>query len=76
MWLIGCCLSNTPNLRPSASDLVERMREATAQHPLTFSNRVEMMQRMMSKEREKEELQTSEVIWHWATEWEACVGGR
>ena len=57
MWLIECCLSNSPNLRPTASNLVEHMREDTAQHPLTFSNRVEMMQRMMSKEREKEELQ-------------------
>ena len=58
MRLIGRCLSNSPNLRPTASDLVEHMREATAQHPLTFSNRVEMMQRIVSNEREKEELQT------------------
>ena len=58
MRLIGRCLSNNPNLRPTASDLVERMREATTQHPLTFSNRVEMMQRIVSNEREMEELQT------------------
>ena len=56
MRLIGRCLSNSPNLRPTASDLVERMREATAQHPLTFSNRVEMMQRITSNEREMEDL--------------------
>ena len=57
MRLIGHCLSNSPNLRPTASDLVECMSEVAAQHPLTFSNKVEMMRRIACDEREKEELQ-------------------
>ena len=58
MTLIERCLSNSPNLRPNASELVERMNDASAQRPLTFSNRVDMMQRIDSIQREKETLQT------------------
>ena len=58
MTLIERCLSNSPNLRPNASELVERMSDASAQQPLTFSNRVDMMQRINSIQREKETLQT------------------
>ena len=58
MTLIERCLSNSPNLRPNASELVERMSDASAQRPLTFSNRVDMMQRIDSIQREKETLQT------------------
>ena len=58
MQLIKRCLSNSPNPRPTASDLVEHMKEAIVPHALTFSNRVEMMRRIVSNEREKEELKT------------------
>ena len=58
MALIERCLSNSPNLRPNASELVERMSDASAQQPLTFSNRVDMMQRIDSIQAEKETLQT------------------
>ena len=56
--LIERCLSNSPNLRPNASDLVERMSAASAEHPLAFSNRMDMMQRIASIQTEKEALQT------------------
>ena len=58
MQLIKRCLSNSPNPRPTASDLVEHMKEAIVPHALTFSDRVEMMQTIVSNEREKEELKT------------------
>ena len=58
MPLIERCLSNNPNLRPNASELVDTMSDAATQQPLTFSNRVEMMQRINSIQREKETLQT------------------
>ena len=57
MPLIERCLSNSPNLRPNASELVETMRDAVRRQPLTFSNRVDMMQRIESIQREKETLQ-------------------
>ena len=57
MPLIERCLSNSPNLRPNASELVEAMRDAVRRQPLTFSNRVDMMQRIESIQREKETLQ-------------------
>ena len=58
MPLIERCLSNSPNLRPNASELVERMNEMVILQPLTFSNRVEMMQRIDDIQRENETLQT------------------
>ena len=58
MPLIERCLSNSPNLRPNASELVDAMSDAATQQPLTFSNRVEMMHRINSIQREKETLQT------------------
>ena len=58
MPLIERCLNNSPNLRPISSELVERMSDAVTQQPLTFSNRVDMMQRMESILTEKETLQT------------------
>ena len=58
MPLIERCLNNSPNLRPNASDLVERMSRASAEHPLAFSNRMDMMQRIASIHTEKEVLQT------------------
>ena len=58
MPLIERCLNNSPNLRPNASDLVERMSRASAEHPLAFSNRMDMMQRIASIQTEKEALQT------------------
>ena len=57
MPLIERCLSNSPNLRPNASELVDAMSDAATQQPLTFSNRVEMMQRINSIQREKETMQ-------------------
>ena len=58
MPLIERCLSNSPNLRPNASELVERVNDTATQHPLSFSNRVDMMQRIDSIQRKREDLQT------------------
>ena len=58
MPLIERCLSNSPNLRPNASELVERMNEMVILQPLMFSNRIDMMQRIDSIQREREGLQT------------------
>ena len=58
MPLIECCLNNSPNLRPTSSELVDRMSDAVTQQPLTFSNRVDMMQRMENILTVKETLQT------------------
>ena len=58
MPLIERCLNNSPNLRPTSSELVERMTDAVTQQPLTFSNRIDMMQRIESILTEKETLQT------------------
>ena len=54
MSLIERCLSNSPNLRPNASVLVERMSDASAQRPLTFSKRVDMMQKIDSIQTQEE----------------------
>ena len=56
--LIERCLNNSPNLRPNASELVERMSDASSRQPLTFSNRMDMMQRIDSIQTERETLQT------------------
>ena len=53
MPLIERCLNYTPNLRPTSSELVERMNEAVTKKPLTFNIRVDIMQKMQI-EREKE----------------------
>ena len=58
MSLIERCLSNSPGLRPNTSELVERISSTSDQQPLTFSNRVDMMQRINRIQREKETLQT------------------
>ena len=58
MPLIERCLNNSPDLRPTSSELVDRMSDAVTQQPLTFSNRVDMMQRMENILTVKETLQT------------------
>jgi hypothetical protein len=54
--LIERCRNNSPNFHPF--ELVETMSDAATQQPLTFSNRVDIMQRMESILSEKEMLQT------------------
>ena len=54
MALIERCLSNSPNLRPNASELVERMSDVLTQQPLTLSNRVDMIQRIDSIQTQEE----------------------
>ena len=58
MSLIERCLSNSPSLRPNTSELAERISSISDQQPLTFSKRVDMMQRINSIQREKETLQS------------------
>ena len=57
MPLIERCLSNSPDCRPKASELVETMGEAAEQQPLTFNSRVNMMQRIENIQREKRTFQ-------------------
>ena len=56
--LIERCLNNSPNLRPNASELVEGMSDASTRQPLTFSSRMDMMQRIDSIQTERGTLQT------------------
>ncbi len=46
MDLIMRCLSNNPQQRPRAAEIVGRMVGVVLEHPPSFENRVEMLQRM------------------------------
>ena len=65
MILIQRCLSNIPSHRPTSSEVHQRVSTVAADHPTSFTNRVEMMDRIkaLSEEKEtirmeKEEMQT------------------
>ena len=58
MPLIERCLNNSPYLRPNSAELVEKMIDVATQQPLTFSNKMDMIQEMESILAEKETLQT------------------
>ena len=46
MILIRQCLSNSPSHRPTSSEVHQRVSAVAADHPLSFTNRVEMMERI------------------------------
>ncbi len=48
MDLVMCCLSNNPQQRPLAAEIVGRMRSVVLEHPPSIENRVEMLQRVTS----------------------------
>ncbi len=54
---IMSCLSNNPHQRPSAGEIVGRMRDVTLEHPSTIENRVEILQRVHTLQAEKRQLE-------------------
>ena len=57
MDLIMHCLSNNPQRRPRAAEIVGRMVGVVLEHPPSFENRVEMLQRVSALLTEKRELE-------------------
>ncbi|XP_064384283.1 serine/threonine-protein kinase WNK1-like [Halichondria panicea] len=57
MDLIMRCLSNNPQRRPRAVEIVGRMVGVVLEHPPSFENRVEMLQRVSALLTEKRELE-------------------
>ena len=53
MILIHRCISNDPNIRPHASEIVDRIGEIVSQFPASFANRLEMLGHIQVIEREK-----------------------
>ena len=58
MTLIQGCLSNSPSHRPTSSEVHQRMSEVAADHPPSFTNRVEMMERIKTLGGEKERVRS------------------
>ena len=54
MTLIRHCLSNSPSHRPTSSEVHQRVSAVAADHPPSFTNRVEMMERIKALGEEKE----------------------
>ena len=50
------CLRNLPSERPSASDILHKTKEAVAKFPLSYENRVEMLNQIRTDQMEKEQL--------------------
>ncbi|XP_064385614.1 uncharacterized protein LOC135334389 isoform X2 [Halichondria panicea] len=57
MDLIMRCLSNNPQRRPRAAEIVGRMVGVVLEHPPSFENRVDMLQRVSALLTEKRELE-------------------
>ena len=57
MTLIQGCLSNSPSHRPTSSEVHQRVSAVAADHPPSFTNRVEMMDRIKTLGQEKERVQ-------------------
>ena len=56
MDLIMCCLSNNPQRRPRAAEIVGRMVGVVLEHPPSFENKVDILQRVSALLTEKREL--------------------
>ena len=56
MTLIQGCLSNSPSHRPTSSEVHQRVSAVAADYPPSFTNRVEMMERIKALGEEKETL--------------------
>ena len=54
MTLIQGCLSNSPSHRPTSSEIHQRVSAVAADHPPSFTNRVEMMDRIKTFGQENE----------------------
>ena len=55
MTLIQQCLSNSPSHRSTSSEVHQRASAVAADHPPSFTNRVEMMERIKHLVRKKKE---------------------
>ena len=58
MILIQGCLSNSPSHRPTSSEVHQRVSAVAADHPPSFTNRVEMMDRIKALSEEKDRERT------------------
>ena len=57
MTLIQGCLSNSPSHRPTSSEVHQRVSVVAADHPPSFTNRVEIIDRIKALGRENERVQ-------------------
>ena len=53
MDLILRCINNDPQIRPHASEIVERLAAMVLQFPASFANRLEMLRHIQHQEEEK-----------------------
>ena len=56
MKLIHKCINNDPQLRPHASEIVERLSDMVLQFPASFANQLEMLRNIENQEDEKRSL--------------------
>ena len=56
MDLIQRCITNNPQLRPHAREIVHQIGEIASQFPASFANRLEMLRRIEAVEEEKRAL--------------------
>ena len=54
MHLIQLCLSNSPSHRPTSYEVQQQVSAVSAEHPASFANRVEMLERIKALGEEKE----------------------
>ena len=62
MPLIQGCFSNSPSHRPTSSEVHQRVSAVAADHPPSFTNRVEMMKRIKALSEEKERVRNEKEI--------------
>ena len=62
MTLIRQCLSNSPSHRPTSSEVHQRVSVVAADHPPSFTDRVEMMERIKILGEEKERVRSEREI--------------
>ena len=58
MTLIQGCLNNSPSHRPTSSEVHQRVSAVAADHPPSFTSRVEMMERIKALGEEKETMRS------------------
>ena len=74
MRLIQLCLSNSTSHRPASSEVHQQVSAVAADHPPSFANRVEMLERIKSLREEKETMRMEKN--NAVSEKEAAVGER
>ena len=64
MTLIQGCLSNSPSHRPTSSEVHQKVSSVAADHPPSYTNKVEMMDRIkaLGKEKERERTEKENAI--------------